>query len=113
MTYSKVDKPWGWYRVLTEGPDYVTKELFVKPNQKFSLQKHFKREEHWHILDGSGILTIGDTQKIVSPGDYIFIPLGEVHRLEANSLGLLFFELQRGYCDEDDILRLEDDYNRS
>ena len=25
----RVEKPWGWYQVLTEGPDYVTKELFV------------------------------------------------------------------------------------
>lgn len=110
--FEKVEKPWGWYQVLSQGPDYVTKELFIKPSQKFSLQKHFKREEHWHILEGSGILTLGDTKQIVSPGDHIFVPLEKVHRLEASSSGLLFFELQRGDCDEDDILRLEDDYDR-
>lgn len=113
MTYSKVIKPWGWYQVLSQGADYVTKELYVNPSQKFSLQKHFKREEHWHILEGSGILTLGDSKKLVSPGDHIFVPLEKVHRLEAGSNGLLFFEIQRGDCDEDDILRLEDDYNRS
>ena len=110
---NRVEKPWGWYRVLTEGPDYVTKELFVKPNQKFSLQKHFKREEHWHILDGSGILTLGETKKLVSPGEHIFVPVEEIHRLEGGPLGLLFFELQRGYCDEEDIFRIEDDYDRN
>ena len=111
--FEKVEKPWGWYQVLSVGDNYVTKELYIYPNQKFSLQKHFKREEHWHILEGYGYLTLNDTKKIVSENDHIFVGIEDTHRLEAGPRGLFFFELQQGYCDEDDILRIEDDYNRS
>ena len=109
----KVSKPWGWYKVLSEGSDYVTKELMIYPTKRFSLQTHSQREEHWHVLAGSGILTLGDTQKIVYPNDNVFIPIGEKHRLEAGSNGILIFEIQRGVCREDDIYRFEDDFDRA
>ena len=108
----KVNKPWGWYKVLTKGKSYTTKELYINPGQRFSLQKHFKREEHWHILEGYGFLDHNGNTKIVSQNDYVFIGIQDIHRLEAGPEGLLFFELQSGICDEDDILRLEDDYHR-
>ena len=34
------------------------------------------------------------------------------HRMSAGKKGLTVIEIQRGKCVEDDIVRLEDDYNR-
>mgnify|MGYP001010219768 FL=1 len=44
-----------------------------------------------------------------------YIPLGEVHRLEnIGSIPLEIIEIQTGdYLGEDDIIRIEDEYDRS
>ena len=34
LEYEKVDKPWGWYIVLDEGPDYVIKKIYISPLEK-------------------------------------------------------------------------------
>ena len=49
------------------------------------------------------------------PGDVVRIAKGEVHRVEnPGDSRLIFIELQLGdYFGEDDIIRIEDDYNRT
>jgi hypothetical protein len=37
---------------------------------------------------------------------------GEVHRITAHADGITLLEVQEGECKEDDIVRLEDDYDR-
>ena len=107
-----VDKPWGWYKDLERTPHLVIKRIYVKPFSRFSLQKHFKRDEFWYIISGYGKLTLNSTQKTVGPGDTYKIAKEDIHRLEAYSDGITFVEVQSGECFEDDIVRLEDDYNR-
>jgi cytidyltransferase-like protein len=48
----KTIRPWGWYRILDDKPNYKVKELVIEPGQKLSMQKHLKRSEHWYILKG-------------------------------------------------------------
>tara|TARA_A100000171_G_scaffold10080_1_gene7692 strand:- start:1740 stop:2495 length:756 start_codon:yes stop_codon:yes gene_type:complete len=48
----KTERPWGWYRVLDEGDGWVVKELTINPNKALSDQRHSKRSEHWHIVQG-------------------------------------------------------------
>ena len=108
-----VDKPWGWYKDLKRTPNLVIKTIYIKPFSKFSLQKHFKREEHWYIVKGYGKLTPNDKSYTVGPGDSYQIKKEDVHRLEGYSDGVTFVEIQTGECREDDILRIEDDYGRS
>lgn len=48
----KTERPWGWYRVLDEGTGWVVKELTINPNKALSDQRHSKRSEHWHIVQG-------------------------------------------------------------
>lgn len=48
----KVFRPWGYYRVLDDKPNYKVKELVIEPGKKLSMQRHFKRSEHWYILKG-------------------------------------------------------------
>ena len=44
--------------------------------------------------------------------DDLFIAKMAVHRMEASPDGVTFVEVQRGKCDEEDIVRLQDDYGR-
>jgi mannose-1-phosphate guanylyltransferase len=105
-------KPWGWYLTLEEHADYKVKRIYVKPNEQFSLQYHKDREEHWTILQGIGTITQGETETIIRPGEYAYIPKEQVHRLNGGTDGVYFIEVQRGVCKEDDIIRLKDDYGR-
>lgn len=49
----KTKRSWGWYRVLEDKPGYKVKELVIEPGKSLSMQRHFKRSEHWYVLKGS------------------------------------------------------------
>ena len=51
-------KPWGSYEVLLDEPNYKVKRIVVDAYQRFSLQYHKHREEHWVIVGGSGTVEI-------------------------------------------------------
>lgn len=58
--HPKTQRNWGWYRVLDDKPGYKVKELVISPKSKLSMQRHFKRSEHWYVLKGScDVLTDG------------------------------------------------------
>ena len=50
----KTERDWGYWRVLDHKPEkgYKVKELVIYPGKSLSDQKHFKRSEHWHMLEG-------------------------------------------------------------
>ena len=108
------DRPWGWYETI-ESPDktYKLKKIYVAPNQRFSLQYHSHRMEHWIIVEGSGTVQLNEYTEEVYPGKHFRIPQESRHRMTAGDRGILFYEVQYGtHCNEDDIVRLEDDYGR-
>ena len=43
----------------------------------------------------------------MNDGDDMFIAKKAVHRMEASPDGVTFIEVQRGKCDEEDIVRLQ------
>lgn len=49
----KTKRSWGWYRVLDDKKTYKVKELVIEPGQSLSMQRHFKRAEHWYVLKGN------------------------------------------------------------
>lgn len=107
-------RPWGRYTVLATGSNYQVKEVEVNPGKRLSLQKHAKRAEKWVIVSGSGVVTLGSQEMPVKRQSEIFVPVGEVHRIQnTGTAPLIFIEVQFGdYLGEDDIVRLEDDFNR-
>ena len=105
-------KPWGTSEVLLSELNYKVKRIFVKPGERFSLQYHNHREEHWIIIEGIGYITQYDRETIIRPGEHAYIPKHGIHRLCGGKDGTTFIEVQRGKCNEDDIIRLEDDYGR-
>lgn len=43
---------------------------------------HLETEEIYYILEGKGLMRVGDEVREVSAGDAVFIPLKSTHRLE-------------------------------
>ena len=52
----KVQRKWGWYRVLQDRPGYKIKELVINPESKLSMQRHKHRSENWYVLKGKVII---------------------------------------------------------
>lgn len=107
-------RPWGTYTVLEDTPGYKIKRIMVKPGKRLSLQKHFHRNEHWIVLSGTATVTIGDKTHMVHPNESTYIKAGQLHRLaNLGKIPLTIIETQVGeYTGEDDIVRIEDDFNR-
>jgi mannose-1-phosphate guanylyltransferase / mannose-6-phosphate isomerase len=111
----KVHRPWGSYQSVDNGERHQVKRIVVKPGGRLSLQKHHHRAEHWIVVRGAARVTVNELVKIVHENESIYIPIGSVHRLENPGKILLeLIEVQTGsYLGEDDIIRIEDDYQRS
>jgi len=109
------ERPWGYYTVLADEPDHKVKRISVKPGKRLSLQRHRRRSEHWHLIRGEAVVTVGEKEIPLRPGDTVDIPCGAKHRFRnAGKEEAAFIEIQRGeYFGEDDIERLEDDFGRS
>jgi mannose-1-phosphate guanylyltransferase/mannose-6-phosphate isomerase len=110
----QIFRPWGNYEQLDKGENYQVKRITVKPGGKLSLQKHRHRAEHWVVVAGQAQVTIGDSMKTLKANESVHVALGAVHRLaNCGDEPLVLIEVQTGdYLGEDDIIRLEDNYNR-
>lgn len=107
------NRPWGHYETLYESETYKVKRIVVKPNQAFSLQYHKHRWEDWIIVEGSGIINMYEMTRNCVVGERFHIPPLALHRVTAGPDGLTFVEVQRGICNEEDIVRIEDNYGRT
>ena len=107
-------RPWGTYTVLEESNGYKIKRIEVKPGSRLSLQKHFHRNEHWIVVSGTATVTVGEETRLVRPNESTYIKMGEVHRLEnQGKIPVVLIEAQVGeYTGEDDIVRVQDDFDR-
>ncbi len=111
----RVRRPWGWYETVLGGDGFQVKRITVAPGCKLSLQSHAHRAEHWVVVSGVALATIGDQDVTVRANESVFIPLGARHRLaNPGDQPLSVIEVQSGaYLGEDDIVRFEDDYART
>ena len=107
-------RPWGKYEILHEEKNYKVKKITVKPGGRLSYQYHHKRSEVWTIVSGEAYMLLNDELSLHTYGETILIPQGTKHRVENKGQDdLVFIEVQHGsYFGEDDIVRIEDDYNR-
>jgi mannose-1-phosphate guanylyltransferase / mannose-6-phosphate isomerase len=112
--YPRFHRPWGWYETLCLGGRFQVKRIMVKPGGVLSLQSHMHRSEHWIVVAGTAEVTIGDTVRLVTENEGVYIPLGARHRMaNRGKLPMYLIEVQTGaYLGEDDIVRYEDIYNR-
>jgi mannose-6-phosphate isomerase len=113
------ERPWGWYESIEEATGLKVKRIGVHPGKQLSLQKHALRAEHWVVVRGTAIVTLGQPdgslrEITLQVGQHCDIAIGQIHRL-ANRTNepVEIVEVQLGsYLGEDDITRLEDDFGR-
>jgi mannose-6-phosphate isomerase-like protein (cupin superfamily) len=110
----KEERPWGEFENLLDAEYCKVKRIIVNPHQRLSYQYHFKRSEVWTVVSGIGLITINDKSWDIAKGQTIEIPAETRHRIENKTdEKLIFIEVQHGsYFGEDDIVRIQDDYNR-
>lgn len=58
-------------------------EATVLPGGRTQLHRHHRTEELYHITAGTGLMTLGDEEFPVQPGDTLCIPPGTSHRIAA------------------------------
>ncbi len=112
MKSFKVEKPWGNFEQFSTNENATVKLLHVEPNEALSLQFHYHRDELWRVIDGIGAIVIGKKTIPVKKGDEFFIPRKTTHQITTTHSSLTILEISFGKFDENDIVRLEDKYNR-
>lgn len=114
LNHRKVYRPWGWYDSIETGLHFQVKRLHINPNARLSLQKHYKRAEHWVVVSGVATVVNGDDKLSLTKGESTYIPIGTKHSLaNQTDVELEIIEVQSGvYLGEDDIERFEDIYGR-
>lgn len=80
-----VERSWGAYKILDHNGAWQVKELTFYQGHALSDQRHFKRSEHWHVVDGVINMILEDkqgnkSQQLLTPGDSIDIPVGWWHK---------------------------------
>lgn len=135
------NRPWGGFLLIDESQskefisEFISNEdlkienkvspkiLIVNPNSRLSWQYHYRRKEIWKVFKNEvGVIKSADNNetemKIFNMGDIIEIQKGERHRL----IGLSDFGIVAEIwihtdpdnpSDENDIVRLQDDYARN
>ncbi len=116
--YKKGDhdtRPWGTWEVLDAGENFCVKKITVTPGNILSLQSHNHRAEHWTIVDGEAVVTLGDEKIVCGADEAVYIPVQTKHRIQNNTQkNMVFIEIQTGdKLDEADIIRYEDSYGRA
>jgi len=142
ITDSNLQKPWGAYFCIDEkqvqdfsnkffdGIDVNSlkienklnpKILIVKPNARLSWQYHNRRAEIWQVYKGQVGVVQSDTDienelKNYMPGDQIKLRQGERHRLvgldDYGVVAEIWQHTDEIPSNEDDIIRVQDDFNR-
>ena len=113
-TPARVHRPWGWYQTMDLGDRFRVKRILVKPGMKLSLQKHHHRAEHWVVVRGTAEVTRDDEVLLLRENELVYLPLGCLHRLaNPGVIPVEIVEVQTGaYLEEDDIVRIADDFGR-
>lgn len=114
LEHLTVQRPWGSYTVLEEGPGFKVKRVTVNPGGRLSLQMHHQRSEHWVVIAGTARVTRDQEVFDLKVGESTGIPVKTKHRLENPGQETVhIIEVQNGpYLGEDDIVRFNDDYGR-
>ena len=110
----KDSRPWGTWEVLDVGDTFCVKRICVTKGNILSLQMHHFRCEHWIIVKGEAVVTLGEEKIVRKANESIYIPAETKHRIQNDTNeDMEFIEIQTGEnLDENDIVRFEDMYGR-
>ena len=79
------ERAWGKYTVLDKGEGWQVKQLAFDAGKALSDQRHFKRSEHWHIVEGYIKMELEYPEGVqetlnVKSGQSIDIPINTWHK---------------------------------
>lgn len=79
------ERAWGKYTVLDSGSGWQVKQLAFDSGKALSDQRHSKRSEHWHVVEGEIKMDLEfaneySTSKIYKAGESIDIPVCTWHK---------------------------------
>lgn len=106
---NKIDKPWGYEKVLVYTDKYLTKELYLKEGFKTSFHYHENKDETMYILSGAGYIEFEDRKEHFTKNDSIRIEPNIIHSIVATENTILH-EISTPYLD--DTKRVKDYYFR-
>lgn len=112
MSSVTTKRPWGSFTRFTNNEPSTVKILHINKGEEFSLQYHTHRQEFWKILKGNPEIVIGDKVEHPKEGEEFVITPHTNHRVNAPVDDVEVLEISTGQFDEDDIVRIEDKYNR-
>ena len=122
MQFAKEFFPEEDFETLKISDRLSPKLLMVAPHKRLSWQFHHRRAEIWKCIDGEVAVATSDTDKeeqrhILKVGDKIKLRQGKRHRLIGlDGWGIVAEIWQHtdanNPSDEDDIVRLQDDFGR-
>ena len=109
------NKPWGHEILWAHTDEYVGKIICIKSGEQLSRQYHKDKEETIFVLTGALLLEIGMGEKLeqiyLKKGQSYHIKRKTIHRFCAVFGDVDLAEVSTPQLD--DVVRLEDDYDRS
>ena len=109
-----VTKPWGYENRWAVNEKYLGKLLKIQPDCRLSRQYHEQKDETIYVLEGRLILQLGQGEELerhtLTQGQSWRIKPGTIHRFCASEHGCVLIEVSTPEID--DVVRLEDDYQR-
>jgi len=109
--------PWGWQEIIQKNDKYVMKQIHINPGKRLSLQYHENKTETIFCMSDEAIVWTKrsaedtETKKItLKYGEAFHVQAGQIHRFTAGFKAVDLIEVSTPELD--DIVRLEDDYNR-
>lgn len=105
-----IKKPWGQEEILETNEFYTVKRLTMLDGCQCSKQYHEKKKETIYVIYGTLTLYCDEGKLLLDPGNYWTIEPKSVHRMAAQN-GIAIY-LECSTSELDDVVRIEDDYNR-
>lgn len=109
-------------KTLIEAGKLSPKILIVAPGKRLSWQYHHRRSEIWNLIGGEAGIVVSETNeekavRRMEPGEAIYVKQGERHRLVGQETWGIVAEIWQhtepeNPSNENDIIRLQDDFER-
>lgn len=110
-------KPWGFEQIIHKNDKYVMKQIHIEPGKRLSLQYHNNKTETILCISDEAIVwtkrSAEDTETkkaTLKYGEAFHVETGQIHRFAAGFKPVDLIEVSTPELD--DVVRLEDDYNR-
>jgi NDP-sugar pyrophosphorylase family protein len=105
---NRIDKPWGYEKILIYTEKYLTKELFLKEGYQTSFHYHPNKDETMYIVSGKGYIEFEDKKEYFNKKDTIRIEPNTPHTIVATENTILH---EVSTPDLDDTIRIKDFYD--